>query len=118
MNVQIFKDKSTNRPKHGLKKNVKTQGSGKIVLKSKIQNIIFYKDSATKTSINSQNMTNSQNWNMLTPQTMFLAQRVIPGVPEHSLHPPLIESSRRTDLDSGELPKNRIKFRRAHDEQN
>ena len=31
MKVPIFNDKSTNRPKHGVKKSVKTQGSGKII---------------------------------------------------------------------------------------
>ena len=31
MKVHIFNDKSTNRPKHGVKQTVKTQGSGKIM---------------------------------------------------------------------------------------
>ena len=33
MKVPIFNEKSTNRPKHGAKKTVKTQGSGNIIEK-------------------------------------------------------------------------------------
>ena len=137
MKVLVFNDKSTNRPKHIVKKSVKTQGSGKNMKKQgpkpcilrglrepTLSSFAKYDTFATLKHVDSKkNLLSPEGYsgspeaqptstpNKELPTNRF---RVWKASDEQNSIP---ESSRRTDLDSSEVLTSRIRFPRPPDEQ-
>ena len=126
MKVLVFNDKSTNRPKHSVKENVKTQGSGTnvVLCDPTLNSLAKYDKLATSKHLDSKKQlfvrerysgtsgvqrTSAPNREL--PTNRFRLWR---ASDDQNLIP---ESSRRTDLDSREVLTSRIKLRRAPDEQ-
>jgi hypothetical protein len=87
MKVPSFNEKTTKLPKNDEKRNVKIQGSGKIMENHSFKTPYFTRYSATRCLAHSQNTINEQNWDMLAPKNNFSCEASIPGVPALRLHP-------------------------------